>query len=332
MLTKKAAWWSTDSALTWKQLKEVDEIWCDASACEKVQQRGEQEQIHWVDISSPAFHYKLARLSNAPPVLYRKGNIALLDEPLLGVVWPRIPSSYLQKVTIDLCSRLSAYHLVTISWGAEGIDSLAHTCSLEAGTPTIVVLGWWFRRYRYRSERVFLQRIIEAWGLIISEWKLDQWPTHYTFPQRNRIIAGCAEAVFVPWAALWSWSLITVDFALQFGIPVVTVPWSYDEPSCIGSNTYLCQKKIGGTIDFDAFLSHYFTPKQPAKTLLSPTTLELSDSERLLLSLVEKEPIQLAVLVQTLMREVATVMTMLGDLEIKWLLHSPEPWWYQAKY
>jgi DNA processing protein len=65
--------------------------------------------------------------------------------------------------------------------------------------------------------------------LLLSERKLDQEATTYTFPQRNRIIAAFADVVFVPGASKDSGSLITVDFALHYSTPVVTVPASvYD--------------------------------------------------------------------------------------------------------
>ena len=59
---------------------------------------------------------------------------------------------------------------------------------------------------------------------MISEFKLDQEPAQYTFPQRNRIIAGLSDVLFLPEAGKESGSLITVDFALQMQKPVYGVP------------------------------------------------------------------------------------------------------------
>jgi DNA processing protein len=64
---------------------------------------------------------------------------------------------------------------------------------------------------------------------VLSEFRLKQVPSRWTFPQRNRIIAGLADAVFVPAAGEKSGSLITVDFALQMHKDVYSVPGSiYD--------------------------------------------------------------------------------------------------------
>lgn len=331
LLTQKAAKRSADPRITWKQLLELPQEDTRCAACEAVQQWCMHLTIQWIDKLSSTYHYKLSRLPSPPPVVYRKGDIWLLDANLLAIVWPRLSSPFLQNVTKDICSRLHAYRVVTLSWGAEGIDTLAHQYSLDAWVPTIVVLGWWFRWYQHRRERAFFEQIVAAWGLILSEWKLDQPPTHYTFPQRNRIIACCADVVFVPWAALWSWSLITVDFAREFGIPVVTVPWSYYEQTCAWTNAYLCQQKIWGTIDLDAFLTHYFQKKQQTNHFAHSQQDDLSDDERRVLSMMKQQPVELSYLLQELSWELPYLLEVLLWLEMKQRMYTTQPWWYAVK-
>lgn len=331
MLTRKAMRRSAEKNITWKQLFELALPELLTEEEEKVVQRCEKNAISGDEKWSLSYHYKLMRLPTAPWILYRKGDLWILDRPLLAIVWPRMPSMHIQTITKDVCARLGAYELVTISWGADGIDLLAHECSMEMKVPTIVVLGAWFRRYRNRRERDFFERVVAAWGVVLSEWKLDQPPAPYTFPQRNRIIAGCAQVVFVPWASLWSWSLITVDFALQFGIPVVTVPWSYYEAACAWTNSYLCQKKIDGSMDLDAFLKQFFSCKQQHSWGVDTVQKSITEQEYALLLCLKKQAVSVASLVQMWWGNLSLVLETLLHLEMKQLIYSPEPWFWISK-
>lgn len=58
---------------------------------------------------------------------------------------------------------------------------------------------------------MLMERIVATGGLVISEYKHWQEPTSRTFPRRNRIIAGIADAVFLPEGKIGSGSLLTAD-------------------------------------------------------------------------------------------------------------------------
>ena len=58
----------------------------------------------------------------------------------------------------------------------------------------------------------------------MSEFKIHSKPTHYTFPQRNRLVAGLADAIFLPEAGEKSGSLITADFGVHMHKPVYGTP------------------------------------------------------------------------------------------------------------
>jgi len=79
--------------------------------------------------------------------------------------------------------------MVTISGMAEGVDQLCHKYSIENNISTIAVLGGGIGRYLRREEKDIIHRIVAAGGLVISEYRIFQQPTNYSFPQRNRIIA-----------------------------------------------------------------------------------------------------------------------------------------------
>lgn len=105
---------------------------------------------------------------------------------------------YGKKVLETLFGYAGDYDLVTISGMAEGVDQLCHSLSVEHSLPTIAVLGGGLGRYSKRTEREMIQQIVDAGGLVLSEFRLGDQPTNYSFPQRNRIIAGIADLLFLP--------------------------------------------------------------------------------------------------------------------------------------
>ncbi|USN54284.1 MAG: DNA-processing protein DprA [Candidatus Peribacteria bacterium] len=121
--------------------------------------------------------------------------------------------------------------MVTISGAAPGIDTLVHSRSMSYGIPTIAVLAGGFGYYAKSQQWQYLQKIVAEGGLLVSEYKCYQKPTNYSFPQRNSIVAGLGDIVFVPAAGVKSGSLITVDFALDMNKVVYTVPTSISDSS-----------------------------------------------------------------------------------------------------
>ena len=83
-----------------------------------------------------------------------------------------------------------------------------------------MVLGGGFEYFLGSKKRDLLGRIVEAGGLVVTQYKHTFRPTTWSFPDRNRIIAGLADAVFLPEAAEKSGSLITAEIAHKIGRPI----------------------------------------------------------------------------------------------------------------
>ena len=167
---------------------------------------------------------QLRNYSDSPYLFYYQGNLDLLKEKKLWIVWPRLPSSYALEVMDFFFKSAEKYQIATISGFARGIDQLAHELSLKHKLPTIAVLGWGFQHYHKSKDRLFLEKILENWGLIISQFKIWFEPTKRSFPQRNKLLAQLADILFLPEAKEKSWSLITTDFAHQYHKKVYSEP------------------------------------------------------------------------------------------------------------
>jgi len=138
---------------------------------------------------------------------------------------------------------LAAAGLLVVSGLARGVDGEAHRGALEAGGPTVGVLGCGIDR-DYPAVNAALSRRMEDGGLVISEYEPGVEPAPWRFPARNRIIAGLCEAVVVVEARERSGALITADFALEEGREVFAVPGEITSSLSAGSNALL---KLGAT-------------------------------------------------------------------------------------
>lgn len=279
---QQALRYSLDKAITIRDLKDWKTFDVDTSDIASWMQRANVHSI--IDWESD-FHYKFHLIKSKPYIIYYIGDISLLDRDILWIVWPRKKTSYSDKVLNKLLQSASNYDLVTISGMADWVDQLCHSLSIQNNIPTIAVLGWWLRWYLNRGERNIISSIVDHWWLVISEFKLNFEPARYSFPQRNRLIAGLCDALFLPQAGSKSGSLITVDFAIDMGRPVYWVADNIFSAESIWINQYISDKKINLVSDFDQFLSSHFHVKSSNKKS-AISDIILSENEKTILTTV----------------------------------------------
>ena len=173
---------------------------------------------------------KLKNLNDAPFFLFCKGDLSLLSMPSLAVVGTRKPTAYGRMATERLVKDVAAAGVVIISGLAYGVDSIAHRKCLEVGGKTIAVLGSGLHEI-YPAEHQSLADEIARVGLLMSEYSPNKKATKYSFPQRNRILAGLSDGVLITEASMKSGTMHTKDFALDYGKNVYAVPGNIDSPS-----------------------------------------------------------------------------------------------------
>jgi DNA processing protein len=176
--------------------------------------------IAWNDASYPA---ALTVIADPPPVLWVRGNPAVLTSRAVAIVGSRAGSPYGLAVAERLAADLAGGGIVVVSGLARGIDSAAHRGALAGGGTTIAVLGCG-ADVIYPAEHRELARQIETGGAIVSELVPGTPPQKQFFPLRNRIISGLSLAVLIVEAGEKSGSLITARCALDQGRDVLAVP------------------------------------------------------------------------------------------------------------
>jgi DNA processing protein len=213
---------------------------------ERAYRRGLDEAgIRWLARSDAAFPALLAAVHDPPPGLFLRGAAPaeLLARPAVAVVGARSCSDYGAHVARSLARELAAAGAVVVSGLARGIDGWAHRGALDAGGPTVAVLGCGVDRDYPRAHSTLAARIAET-GLIVSEYPPGVAPAPWRFPARNRIVAGLAAATVVVEARDRSGALITADFALEEGREVLSVPGEITAALSRGTNALL---RLGAT-------------------------------------------------------------------------------------
>lgn len=248
------------------QLKELnieDTLLSDAdkNMYEKAQKRCQTHSIFVSTQDDNEHHFKFSLIYSAPYVVYALWNRELLHKNIIAIVWPRKYSPYATQVMESLFEQLAYYDIVTISWLADGVDKMCHELSIKHNIPTIAVLWWWLKYYLESKERELIQKIITNGWLAFSEFKLNSRPERYTFPQRNRIVAGLSDMVFLPEASEKSGSLITVDFARQMHKDVYGVPNTMFSLTSQWLHQYMQQWLVTPVVNWEWMLGKYFWKK-----------------------------------------------------------------------
>jgi DNA processing protein len=214
----------------------------DANAYE---QRLAARGLRFLPRTAPEFPPLLQAIHDPPPGLFLRGagDSGLLSRAAVAVVGARACSGYGASVARSLGRDLALAGLVVVSGMARGIDAEAHRGALEAGGPTIAVLGCGIDR-DYPAAHAELARRIAATGLLVSEYAPGVEPAPWRFPARNRIVAGLCAGTVVVEARERSGALITADLALEEGREVFTVPGEISSALSAGTNALL---KLGAT-------------------------------------------------------------------------------------
>jgi DNA processing protein len=203
---------------------------------------------------APAYPAQLRELPDPPAVLFGAGQDAafgvLVEEPAVAVVGTRQASPYGTEVAYAIGRGLAVSGVPVVSGLALGIDGTAHRGCLDGGGVPVAVVACGPDVVYPRRHRSLHGRVRQS-GLVLSELPPGTPPYRWSFPARNRIMAGLARLTLVVEAADPSGSLITADFAKDLGRCVAAVPGRVTSHVARGTNNLLKEgaAAIRGTED-----------------------------------------------------------------------------------
>lgn len=219
---------------------------CSVADAEAELDRAARFGAHLLILATAGYPAALSNLDAPPPLIYAKGDIALLQRPMVAVVGSRQCSAAGAKLARQFAAEIGRGGLVIVSGLARGIDAAAHEASLATGTVAVLAGGL---DSIYPPEHAELQRAIGERGCLVSEMPFGFAPRGKDFPRRNRIVSGLSSGVVIIEAARRSGTLVTARLAAEQGREVFAVPGHPLDPRAEGTNKLL---KSGATLVTEA--------------------------------------------------------------------------------
>jgi DNA processing protein len=262
----------------------------------------------------------LAALDVPPPLLYVKGDAALLQRSIIAIVGARQCSAAGAKLARQFAAQIGRGGFVIASGLARGIDAMAHAASIDTGTVAVLAGGL---DIVYPPEHVELQRTIGERGCLVTEMPFGFTPRGQDFPRRNRIVSGLSLGVVIVEAARRSGSLVTARLAAEQGREVFAIPGHPLDPRAEGTNKLL---KSGATLvtEPEDVLSALVPltrapPRQlredPPPQPLAPTSLSAAERDRVVAAL-GPAPIDIDSLVRATGLDIRSVQVAVMELAL----------------
>ncbi|AMR32079.1 DNA processing protein DprA [Mucilaginibacter sp. PAMC 26640] len=286
----------------------------------------EKNNIDVFFYTDPRYPKRLKNCHDSPLLLYSRGNANLNMQRVISIVGTRNATEYGRHLCKQLVEELQEYNILIASGLALGIDVAAHKECIRVGVPTIGVLGHGFDRMYPSQNRGTAEKMLENGGLL-TEYPSGTNPDRENFPQRNRIVAGMADATVVVEAGLKGGALITAEIANSYNRDVFAFPGRLNDEYSEGCNFLIrnnkaslltCMADLAYSLGWEKTTELKNTPEQ----LIMP--IDLSDGERAIYDIIREHKMPLAIddlSIKTNMPTSQLAMTLL-DMELQGFIRS----------
>lgn len=260
----------------------------------------------------------LKQIPDPPKKLYIRGKLPPKSSKLICIVGSRKYTSYGKEVCQKLVSSLAPYNVSIVSGLALGIDSVAHQSALDNNIHTIAVPGSGLSSSAIypRSHLHLAEKIISSGGALLSEFESDFKATPWSFPQRNRIMAGLSHLTLVIEAEKKSGTLITARLAMEYNRDVAAVPGPIFSKNSTGPHYLIKNGAIPVTNPED--LIQALNLKEEHQELLPFP--DLGDNEKKILIILKNGPLAKAELMEKTHLSITECTQALSKLELKQLI------------
>lgn len=256
----------------------------------------------------------LNEICDPPDKLYIKGKLPEEELIFLCVVGSRKATEYGRKACSKIIKGLAGLPVVIVSGLALGIDAEAHKAAIEVGLKTIAIPGSGLDPSVIypKSHHSLSDKIVRSGGALMSEFEPNFEATKWSFPKRNRVMAGMSHGVLIIEAEKRSGSMITSKLGLEYNREVLAVPGSIFSSSSSGTNHLIKEGAYPVTSAKD--IQSIFGIKKEKGT--PKNLIMLSDEEKELLKYI-KLPSKRNEIVRKSRMPVSKVNIIISSLEIK---------------
>ena len=210
--------------------------------CPSAHQRAERElefiekhHITCIGYHDEEYPYRLRECDDAPALLFYRGNTTLNSRRIVSIVGTRKCTEYgrdlCESFVCDLATRCP--DVLIVSGLAYGIDVCAHRASIKYGLPTVGVLAHGLDRIYPSAHRNIAAQMVDCGGLL-TEYVSHTEPERSNFLQRNRIVAGMADATVIVESAAKGGALVTANIANSYGRECFAFPGRTSDSSSAG--------------------------------------------------------------------------------------------------
>jgi DNA processing protein len=214
----------------------------------------ESEGIRLISVLDPSYPENLRAVHDRPPLLFVKGALEPADARSVAVIGARQATGAGIDQAARIAAHLSESGYTVVSGLAAGIDTAAHTATLERGGRTVAVIGTGVRR-SYPPQNEALQRRIASEGAIVSQFLPDSPPSRRSFPMRNAVMSGLSLATVIVEAGHTSGARIQARLARGHGRRVfvlerlLTQEWARELVGRPGTHVVHSPEEITETIE-----------------------------------------------------------------------------------
>jgi DNA processing protein len=262
----------------------------------------------------PELRLRAGRLTKP---LWVCGSLEGLAAPAVAVVGSRAPSGAGRRLAFQTGRSLGKAGVCVVSGLALGIDAAAHEGALEAGAPTIGVLGGGHRRFFPKANLGLAKRILANGGAVVSPYAPDRDAFPPQFLQRNAIVAALSDGVAVVEAAARSGALNTASHAADLGIPVMAFPGDVDRAKVAGC---LALIRDGATLVRDG--SDILEALGLQRMQAAATSARLGADERAIVEALSDGELAFEVLLSRSRCPAAQLASRLVELELRGIVES----------
>jgi len=259
---------------------------------------------------------------DAPKQLYYKGNISLLKSDCLAVVGSRRMTIYGKQVAEKLVGQIAMRGITIVSGFMYGIDATAHKAAVEVGGKTIAVMPCGIERVHPEYQVRLYDDILKNDGLIVSEYERDMQPGYWSYPARNKIVAGISKATLVIEAGEESGSLITARLTQKFNRKLFAVPGPITSVNSIGTNGLIKEDKAEMVLEAGEILKYFNVGaihESPANNKRAIRELPLPENniEQKIINTLKTEPMEIDLLARKLNKNIQEISRQVSLMEIK---------------
>ncbi len=280
-----------------------------------------------ITIEDPEYPKLLREIPFPPERIYYKGNWeASIFKNCLAVVGSRRMTSYGRQITTKLVSEIANAGITIVCGLMYGIDATAHKAAVDAGGRTIAVMPCGIDMVHPPHQESLYNEILENNGLIVSEFEENHPPVIWTYPQRNRIVAGLSIAAMVAEAGERSGSLITAHLARKYERKLFVIPGPLTSKNSQGIMQLIKEGAsiVAGSKDIlEVYNLESLSPAEPSLNLPAFNELEQAILEEL-----QREPMKIDSLSRFTQKSVSEVGTAVSLMQLKGLLAEEDGKYY----